>query len=51
MKDFLKILIHPLDIVKIDWLDFQIDSLNKERSELDSIEWYQPNGVLIPISY
>lgn len=51
MKDFLKILIHPLDIVKIDWLDLKIDSLNKERSKLDSIEWYQPNGVLIPISY
>lgn len=51
MKDFLKILIHPLDIVKIDWLYLKIDSLNKERSELDSIEWSQPNGALIPISY
>lgn len=51
MKYFLKILIHPLDIVKIDWLYLKMDSLNKERSELDSIEWYQPNGVLIPISY
>ena len=49
MKDFLKILIHPLDIVKIGWLDLKIYSLNKEK--LDSIEWYQPNGVLIPISY
>lgn len=51
MKDFLKILIHPLDIVKIGWLGLKIYSLNKERGELDSIEWYQPNGVLIPISY
>lgn len=56
MKIFLKILIHPLEIRKIGnnrLIDFSNSLFFIETIELDSdsIQWYQPNGLLNPMSY
>jgi len=53
MKDFLTIFIHPLDILKMGWLNLKIDSFkwHKSTMELDSIGRYQRNRVRTPISF
>lgn len=53
MKDFRKILIHPLDILKMGWLNLQFDSFkwHKSTMEFDSIGRYQRNRVRTPISF
>jgi len=53
MKDFRKIFIHPLDILKMGWLNLQFDSFkwHKSTMEFDSIGRYQRNRVRTPISF
>ena len=45
MKDSLKILIYPLHILKIGWLNLKIPSLKKETIQLNAIQLYGTNEI------
>lgn len=45
MKDSLKILIYPLHILKIGWLNLKIPSLNKETIQLNAIQLDGTNEI------